>query len=53
MEGVGLAGDDERDGLDRGSMDLVGPCDFAFADVEGSSGEETHASLGVGGFVFG
>ena len=52
MEGIGFARDDKRDGLDASPVDLVRTSDLAVTDIEGASGEEAHATLGLGGLVF-
>lgn len=47
-----LSGNDERDWLDGAAVDLVRAGDFAFGDVKGTTGQEAHAPLGIGGLVF-
>lgn len=50
-QGAYLAGDDERDGLDRGPGHLVRTCDFALGNVECAARQEAHPALRVGRLV--
>ena len=45
-ESTHLSGNDERNRLDAGPVDLVSPCDLTLCDVECAPGEETHPPLG-------
>ena len=57
MERVCLSRDDKGDGFDASGgstrRDLVGPGNFAFGNIEGSSWEETHSALWIRRLVFG
>lgn len=53
MELIGLARDDEGDGLDQTAGDLVGTGDLALGDVEGASWDKTHPALRCGGLELG
>ena len=41
-----LSGNDERNRLDAGPVNLVSPCDLTLCNVECAAGEETHPALG-------
>jgi hypothetical protein len=42
-----LSGNDERNRLDAGPVNLVSPCDLTLCNVESAAGEETHPALWV------